>query len=284
MKEIWTTVHGGWGDFIANYGNIRVALEENQADKANVVFYGLDKDIIKFIKAQKYIGEVLHLQISNKADYWRYANMAFSDFLLYKKLTGLDKKIPDLIPTHITHFYNNNPHLCNRYFDMVLPTPQFDWTDVLPKEPFIVFQPFSCHSCSYKKHWPYWMDALDFILNLSPFKVVLIGQARSIHDSEFIFPWVEHPNLVNIVGQTPNVIDVMHIMSISLGVITTSNVLSMWSVVSNKPALVVCNQVIKEFAMLYYNWIHHEPNLVLDSDVNLEEFKDAAKNFLKGLV
>lgn len=284
MKEIWTTVHGGWGDAIANYGNIRVALEENEADKANVIFFGIDKQLIPFIKAQNGINEVLHLNINEKSEYWQYTVMAACDFPLYMRMTGLQDKYPDLIPTHITKYYQvENQTLCHRYFEANLPPSKFDWTGILPSEPFLVVQPFSCHSCHFDFHWPHWIEALNFVLDNSPMKVVLIGQLKSMYDDSYVFPWVEHSNLINLVGQTPSMIDVFHIMKQSAGVITTSNALSMWSIVSKKPALVVCNQGIHKVAPYYYNWIHHEPNIVMDCTTTMSEFRNISSNFIKGL-
>lgn len=285
MKEIWTTIHGGWGDAICNYGNIRKALVDHQADLANVVFFGLDKELISFIKAQKQIGKVRHLEMSDNSQYWQFTTLAACDFQTYTKVTGLNEKYPEIIPTHIGNYYNiQNPTLCHRYFDPVLPDPKFDWQEILPNEPFILFQPFSCHSCTFDLHWPHWIEALEFVLNNYKHKVVLIGQLTSQFDRAFSFPWIEHPNLINIVGQTPNMIDVYHIMAKAAFVITTSNALSMWSVVSNKPALVVCNKAIANVAKYYYNWIQHEPNVVLECTSTLSEFCSSFDCFTKGIV
>lgn len=285
MKELWTTVHGGWGDAIASYGNIRALLTERQANQANVVFFGIDSDIITFLKSQKGIGKVRHLQITDKTQYYEYSVMGILDFPLFTRMTGLHDQIPDLIPTHISDFYQSkNQTVCNRYFDAVLPPPVFDWTEVLPKEPFILFQPYSCYSCKQSEHWPFWMEALDFVLNNTTLKVVLIGQLKSMYDDQFIFPWVEHRNLVNLVGQTSSMIDVFHIMAKAEGVISTSNGLSMWSIVTNKPSLVVCNQIIQNSPVkYYYNWINHSPNLLLDHETEIDTFSLAAKNFVERL-
>jgi len=284
MKKIWTSVHGGWGDFLANYGNIRHSLKQHHADIADVVYFGLDKKLITFMKSQPDIGEVLHLEMSDHSDYWKYTVLAASDYELFKKVTGLNKSHPDLIPTHITNFYNiENPTLCNRFFDIVLTPPELNWNEVLPQEEFIVCQPYSCHSCPYNRHWPEWIEALNFLLDTSKFKVVLLGQIKSMYDGDFTFPYIEHPNLINLVGQTPSVIDLLNIVDRAEGIITTSNVLSMWSVVTKKPALVVCNEVIKTYAQYYYNWIHYDPNTVLDCSIKLSEFKSVVNNFLEGL-
>lgn len=285
MEEIWTTVHGGWGDAIANYGNIVAFLKESNQDKANVVFFGLDKEIIPFLKAQKHIDKVQHLKITSISEYPYYTTLAMCDFPVYTRITGLHDNFPNLVPTHISNFYLiENPKLCNRIFNLELPPQKLEWESVLPlNEPFIVFQPFSCHSCVSDLHWPYWLEALNFILENISLKIVLIGEIKSNYDSRFLFPYVEHPNLVNLVGQTPNMSDVFHIVNKSVGVVSTSNGLSMYTVTNKKPNLVICNKIIKTSAFYYYNWIHHPPNIVFDCDLTLENFKIEAMNFIKGI-
>lgn len=285
MEEIWTTVHGGWGDAIANYGNIVAFLKESNQDKANVVFFGLDKEIIPFLKAQKHIDKVQYLKITDVSEYSAYMLLANYDFQLFARLTGLHDNFSNLVPTHISNFYLiENPNLCNRIFDLELPPQKFEWDSVLPAhEPYILVQPFSCHSCLFKNHWPYWLEGLNYIIENSPVKIVLVGKIKSGIDLDFLFPYLEHPNLINLVGQTPNMSDVLHITNKSSGIISTSSGISLYSITNNKPNLVVCNQLIKKSSLYYYNWIHHPPNIVFDCDLTLENFKIEAMNFIKGI-
>jgi|688.fasta_scaffold55625_5 hypothetical protein len=286
MNEIWTTVHGGWGDSLASYGNICALLREKKLDKANVVFFGMDTEVINFLNAQTCIHKVRHLKITNPTEYHKYIVMGVLDFPLFTRMTGLNALYPDLIPTHISHFYQfENQDLCNRDFSVVLPPSKFDWTDILPHEPFLLMQPFSCHSCKQSQHWPHWIKAIDYVLKNTLLKVVLIGELKSMYDENFLFPWIEHPNLINLVGQTPSMIDVFHIMGKSIASITTSNGLSMWSIVSKKPSLVVCNQIINNTNVkYYYNWINHDPNTLLDTEASFEHFCIACDNFLQKVV
>lgn len=289
MKELWTTVHGGWGDAIASYGNIRALLAEKNADKANVVFFGIDTDIILFLKAQKNIGKVRHLQIHDKSEYYDYSVMGILDFPLFTRMTGLHDQFPELIPTHISDFYQSkNPNLCHRYFDVNTPLSNSSLCELnsslceLPKEPFVLMQPFSCYSCKQKDHWTYWLDALSYVLDNCSHKVVLVGQSRSLYDVDYKFPNIEHTNLINLVGKTSSMIEVLHIMNQATCVLSTSNALSMWSIVTRKPALIVCNQIIDNSVVrYYYNWINHEPNLLLNSNTALSEFKTSFLAFEK---
>jgi hypothetical protein len=281
MNEIWTLVNGAWGDFFACYGNICKILEQRNLDKSNVIYYGLDPDIKTALKKQNNVDKVVSLDISNPELYFKYAGLAACDFSEWLRVTGLDQQFPEIIPTHISRYYNiENPTECNRIFQINIPDPLLDWSPFFNLyNPYIIVQPFSCHSCTFDKHWPFWMEALEWILENTNKKVVLIGQLMSRMDHRFKFPWIEHPNLLNLVDQTPSMMDVYHLMNKASYVITTSNSLSMYSIITNKPSLVVCNQIIKEMANYYYNWIHYKPNHVLDCNVSLAEFKDCFKFF-----
>jgi hypothetical protein len=283
MTDLWTTAHGGWGDCIASYGNIRALLRDKNQNEANVIFFGMDATIVEFLKAQKNIGKVRHLRISDPSEYYDYSLMGILDFPLFTRMTGLHDLYPDLIPTHISHFYQSeNQTLCNRDFDVVLPPSKLCWDEILPQEPFLLLQPYSCYSCKLFEHWPFWFDAIKFVIENSNLKVVLVGELNSIYDTSFQFPWIEHPNLINLVGQTPSMIDVFHIMAKSKGLITTSNGLSIWSIPSNKPSLVVCNKVIHSTpVMYYYNWINHKPNTVMRVESSLSDFVSEAEAFIK---
>lgn len=285
MSEIWCLVNGAWGDALACYGNICHLLDQRGLEKSNVVFYGLDPDIVSFLKCQDRIDKVYSLLISDPELYFKYAGLAAGDFPAFMKITGLNQKIPDLNPTHINRYYNiENPNLCHRVFSVKLPETNVNWQTFYDSNPnYLLFQPFSCHSCLFESHWNHWIDALRWVLDNHNFRVVLTGQLTSGSDHRFKFPWIDHPNLFNMVGQTESMFEVLRIMQGAKGVVTTSNALSMWSIATKIPALVVCNQIIKERAFYYYNWIHHEPNVVLESTSTLEDFKVNFKSFVSGL-
>ena len=279
--KIWTLVNGAWGDTFACYGNICKLLEQRNLQKANVVYYGLDNEIVNFLKNQDKIDKVRILSISDPELFFKYAGLAASDFPAWMQITGLNKQIPDLIPTHISRYYNiENPTQCNRTFKIQLPTAKNNWVNFYEScGPYILFQPFSCHSCTFDKHWPYWMECLEWSLEKTNKKIVLVGQLTSGSDHRFKFPWIEHPNLINLVGQTDSMIDVFHLMNNCDFCVTTTNALSMYSIIINKPSLVVCNQIIKERSLYYYNWIHHLPNSILEADASVREFKDCFRSF-----
>lgn len=272
----WTLLTGSWGDVFAGYGNL-CNLYADHDEKINVVYFGLDPDICTFLKAQPNIGEVKHLLISEPAAFFKYNRLAATNFVEFMEVTGLKESVPDMSPGHVSSYYlEEHPDQCNRFHDCQLPTCPADWWMFLSrKRPFVLFQPYSIRSVSFDQHWPHWMDALNWVLEHTEINVVLAGELRSPFDTNFVFPWVEHERLINIVGQTKSMLDLLHIATWADKIITTSNALSMWSIINRIPALVVCHQLIRDRAPYYYNWIHDLHNTVVDFETDLQGFKTA---------
>lgn len=269
-------VTGSWGDVLASYGKICKYLKENNKDSIDVVYFGLDLYICDFLNLQPNINEVKQLLISEPAVYFKYNHMAAHDFEQFMQVTEMNEQIPDLIPMNVNKSnLVENPTDCFREFSVTLLQVSNDLPDH-----YVLFQPYSIRSCNYAEHWKYWMEALDYVLETSSIKVVLVGEIRSKFDVEFTFPFKEHPNLINLVGQTKSMMEVFNIAKNADQIITTSNCLSMFSAINKIPAIVVCNGLIEEKAQYYFNWINVGTNMVLDNKVSLEIFKQVYENSL----
>jgi hypothetical protein len=288
MEEVWALVAGAWGDSIACYGHICRYAKEHGLEKVNVVYHGLHTEVIPFLKKQKYIGKVSVLALEEPVrteagldpigffNFFQSAELLSTNFAGWMRATGLDQQIPNLLPTHVSR---ELPTECYRDFELYLPDVKTDWT--MLQQPYLLFQPYSCQSCPLHMHWEYWMEALDWVLENTTLGIVLIGNKTSEFDPNFRFPQVNNPRVINLVGQTESLLDVFHIMKGAEGVITTSNSLSMWSIVTKKPALVVCHKLIR--TSYFYQWINYPPNHVLNVAINLEDFKKECAVWFSGL-
>lgn len=276
--DIPTTLScGAWGDVIASYGNIRRYLRENNLTECDVVYFGLDENLVAFLKAQDKIRKVSYLKISDPSEAYLYQHMASHKFPEWMEATGMNKAVPDLVSTHVNKYHlREHPEDCNRDFDCQLPVCGANWSEFLePTKPYLLVQPYSIQSCTFSHHWPHWMKALEWMAETSGMNIVLVGQITSSGDPDYVFPWIEHPRIINLVGQTQNMSDVLHIANEAAGIVTTANSLSMWSIIKKKPALVVCHLLIKLLAIYYYNWINYGTNTVLDHETSLEQFKES---------
>jgi len=272
----WTLATGAWGDCLCAYGNICKLIEEKGAEKANVVYFGLDQGICEFFKAQPNIHKVSWLQISLPRTVNKYLRMAASDFKGWMEITELDKQLPNLCPTHISDYYEiHNTKECYRDFAVTLPPEQGNWSELIGDN-YILFQPYSVNSCEYGHHWPHWQEALQWVLDHTGFKVVLAGELPPEgSEPPAWFPLVEDERVVNIVGQTKSMTDLLHIASGASMIISTCNALSVWSILKQVPAIICCTKIIKPNSPYYYNWIHHKQNIVLDYEKDMDDFKEA---------
>jgi hypothetical protein len=275
--EPWCLICGAWGDSLAAYGNMCRYLKENNIPKANVVYFGLDANICEFLKFQPNVNKVSFLKISDPKEIYIYQHKASHHFKEWMEITGIDKEIPNLLPTHVNkHHLKDDPTDCYRDFHCVLPPMLGNWDEFLaPLKPYILVQPFSIQSCTFNHHWPHWVPAIEWMAENTDRNIVMVGQLFSEADPEYKFPWIEHPRIINLVGQTQNMPEVLHIANQAERIVSTANGLSLWSIINDKPALVMCHLLIKMLAPYYYNWIHGGRNSVFDHEASLDDFKKA---------
>lgn len=265
---LWTTAFETWGDVIASCGNIHKLLNERGMDRCNTLYFGLEDKVVDFLNCQDFINEVWYLKPDQKS-YESLLISAYYNFPLWLTKTGIDSQLRNIVSTHIDSslIHSDDPSICYRDFDLKLPDSSWNI-----EGPFLLFQPYSVQSCAVDQHWPHWTDALEWVSENTEWQVVVVGK------EEFPTP----PRVLNLVGQTKSMLDVFHLSLQAKGIITTSNALTMWSILKKKSSLVVCNQIIKEKTPYYFNWINSEPNTVLE-DVTLQQFKDEFKKWSETL-
>lgn len=268
-NNIWALAVGAWGDSICAYGNMCNLLKQKGLEKCNVVCFGLDKNICEFFKAQPNVDKVSFLDISIPSVIAKYIELANTNFEEWMKVTGLDQQLPEIHRTHISRdWHNNRPTECYRDFACELPPCLADFQGLLD-EPFVLFQPYSTNSCSQENHWQHWGEALDWLTKTTNKNIIVVGEQGSAE-----LP-LHHPKVKNLMGQTKSMLDVYHIANKADWIVTTSNSLSIWSILKNIPATVICNKVIKFDTPYYYNWIKAGENTVLDQDASFEDFVSA---------
>ena len=285
MSQIYITVIGAWGDALAALGNATL-LERANIEHFGVIYFGFDPHIKTFLELQQGVEEVVHIKPQSKEHYEEVCLMACctenSNWKDWKPLLRTELDIEGIIiQTHITDFLQRvSPETCVRDFQCKLATEPVPFA-----KPTILLQPFSVQSSTFQEHWPYWTQTIDWLLENGGFDYVLVGLPKGIRpcdgEVEFVFPGVpKHPRLYNLVGKTTSMIDVLELADQSHGIITTSNCLSMWSIIRKKPALVM--EAAKK-SRYFSNWIRSEPNTLLEQNTPFEDFKDVCKNWLSGL-
>lgn len=272
---LWTTAIGAWGDVFASCGNIIRLLEEEDKDSCSVVYFGLDEDIKEFLEYQSFIDEVYHLKLGGPHLYDALMYQCQWDYPRWLALTKLEDLSP--VRTHVTPELLESSD-CFRDFNLKLPLR----TDKRLPESFILFQPYSIQSNTKGTHWPYWMEALEWILNNTDHDVVMVGKdgVPGSPDPNFVTPRFDSDRVVNLVNETSSMMDVLNMASLAKGIVSTSNALPIWCIINKIPVLVVYNLIIKEKANYFYNWYKSEPAITLESDSDLNDFTRRFKMML----
>ena len=276
-----TAIVGAWGDMFASYAHVSLISRLTPLKKFDVLYYGYDRYIKDFLELQENINEVTWVEPKNKEEYEEIAkesgNTESKNWIT--NIFGADSK--DIISTHLNSF----PKLKEIYirnFDYKLPE-----TSIEIKENSILFNPYSMQSVPLRGHWRFIPDALEWLLKNTDWNIVMIGQDKYHHVKWGIteFPiFVNHPKLQNLVGKTESMLDVLAIVEKCQGMITTSNCLSMWSIVSQKPTIVMLNSMLadpKRDTSVYYfrKWIECHPNTLLSYWATIADFTEAAETW-----
>ena len=278
---LWTTAIGAWGDIFVSCGNIIKLLREEGRDSCSTVYFGLDDNIKEFLEYQDFIDEVYHLKLGGEHLFDALMYQAQHDYSRWLSLTKLDALSSVPVRTHVTPELVHSSN-CFRDFDLKLPPRPRDQR--LP-ESFLLFQPYSIQSNTEATHWPYWMVALEWILDNTDYHVVMVGRDGVLGspDPNFSTPKFKHPRVTDLVNETSSMMDVLNMASLAKGIISTANALPIWCIIKKIPALVVYNLIIKEKAPYFYQWYKADPVMTLESDSGVIEFAEGFTTYMNSL-
>jgi len=272
------TAIGAWGDVFACYARICLMMKETGLPKANILHYGFDPHIKDFLEYQDNIEEVLHLvpdSLGAYDDVIAEANTGSMDWI--NELKGWAHLNHNLmIMGHTTHDIISKK-IINRHFDYRIPPSSVP----LPLHS-VLFNPYSFQSCSFRAHWPFMPNVLRFLLDETDWHVVLVGQEKTFNTNGeyWDFPMiVDHPEVTNLVGKTESMFEVLAIAEDCEAIISTSNCLSLWSIIADKPSIVLMNSKLTDPFVIgheyWKEWVETEPNKCVYYDQNFDQFRKA---------
>jgi len=249
MKSYFTAI-GSWGDVLACLGNIYFTNPET----INIIYFGFDPNIKNFLEIQPKVREVVHIIPKNDTHFLRLTTLAS----MKADLNQLFKIEGKIIATHVDH-----DALPNRNF-------QCNISKTYEKNNKILFQPYSLQSNRLDEHWPFWMDALNWLLEEND--IILTGNSKShqLFKNEPLPEFPTHPRLTNLIDQTDSMEDVFALAEACKFVITTNNCLASWTAMKEIPALIMHTKRVNPY---FYRWINCGQNIILPNETTLEEFK-----------
>lgn len=273
----WVTVAGNWGDVICSIGNARAVMERTGVKSVGVLFYGSDPRVAEWLEAQPWVREVVAIIERDKKvmtpTFMRMcaARRIHAAGVWAELLEGIGRADIGSRPVAFTHLDLASPPRPQYWEDPVLSVESRAWADVQAKmvgEPFILLQPISLASNPMRNHWRFWSDAIEWVLEHSRVKVVLVGE--KVWDE----PWPANPKLIDICGQTPSMQHVLALAERSSGCITTANNLPIYNVIAGIPS-VVCITSTCGPETFYHKWMEREPLTLVENGDAMEQFKEA---------
>ncbi len=277
----WGFVTGGWKDVIAGYSNFCDLLDRRGEAKGNLIVYTNNRDHSRLMKEQDRVLEVKTWLIEdmNRYDsYLEYSKISFNEF---KRLTGLNDLCKSVLECHVTRYNMLQEHYSPPASFSMKVVGGSPWATGF-SSPFLLVQPYSFSGVPEEQHWQYWLDAIEWLLNVSDIEIVLVGHnyPEKLHSR---FASIRNEKLINLIGETESMLDVYGLAKQSVGIITTANSLSMMSIALGKPAITVLPVLFRLLGRYYYNWINRQPNVVLENDIDLRSFMNICENWLSDL-
>lgn len=254
----WATAVSAWGDTFVACAKIQELLRRTGAREIGVIYYGKHGQIVDFLRHQPWVREVRwHQQrdLNELLQVSRYGDGPERDRQLAPLYGDIDPA--DVFLSGVRWDVQTHNQTWP-YRDALLPADAWEWAhsvrDGLPPDAYFL-HPWSFQSTELFHHWPHWPDLVGWLLEQTPHTYVLTGHG---YDSA---AFGAHPRLLNMVGQTEHMHQVLALACLCRGAITTCNSLSLWSSVRRLRAFVIGNAAIPNERNLFYRFINGGGNV-----------------------
>lgn len=277
----WVTAIGAWGDVFAACGNALELLRRTGGKQTGVIHYGRDPHIAEWLRLQPWCREAIQVAPSGEDAYLKLIRSSCNSPAnaaewLPKIIANTGISAEDVQFCHVDFTLQSKP-VIHRWHDAALPKTAAEAAqrhlDGL-RGPIYLLQPYSFQSCSLAKHWRHWKAALDWIEAETDGTYLLVGHGWDAS----AYPDTEKRR--NLVGKTGNMMEVLALCEMVDGIVSTSNGLSMWSVMRGIPAVIALNMDIRNPEWYFHQWINTPPNTLIGYDASLREFQCAVKERL----
>lgn len=236
-------LHGAPGDIMVGLGN---ALHHPQWN-GDAVYYGKDHSCVEFIQAQGFKCQWVKPRSDHEYGFSVHALCVCSKHHPHRvtfmnaicKTLGIEYKKLLQFQISIEDKHRNAPQ---PWKSRNLPLHSLDWAQATMephKKPWVVVHPYSFQSNPMENHWPHWEAALKWLAERDDATMFLTGvgwepRADSIGS-----------NTVNLVGKTSSNNDVLALQLLADLTVTTSNNLSHFAAIADKPTITCINKAVE---------------------------------------
>lgn len=263
--EVWptscprfATAVSAWGDVMVSCGMIQELLRQTNSDRVGVIYYGKYRQIAEWLARQPWCREVVFRMQTNLRELVDIASCmnSYAEKDTMGPLLG-DIPADDVFPTHIRTQNNRFPNVYP-YTQSVLSQEAW-WAasqlmSSMPANTYLL-HPWSFQSVRLVHHWNGWQALVKHVLETTPHTYLLTG--IGYEGEEF----GSHPRLVNLIGKTENMEQILALAVLAKGVITTCNSPSLWSSVRQLRCFCLSNDAILDEHNVFYRFINLQPNV-----------------------
>jgi hypothetical protein len=270
------------GDTFCAIGN--AMLHHAWEEPADFLYYGYDPDVAEFIRVQAFCKSCVDVIAKSDDEYQR------SVLELAVKLKPLEGGYNDYLRTilppeidpaslHLVHIGEQakREYRIKRWKNPQLPEVVRAWAEQCffrhDARKSILLNPYSFQSNTIQRHWPHWVQAILWLLREFPdVRFYLTG-----HGFHHKF---SAPNLVDLVGQTPSFMSVLALANLCDGIISTTNNLTHWAVMTGTPCVSPCVWCMSVDWYYFRKWVNVEPVRLVEYTSPIESFQAACREKL----
>lgn len=267
------TLIGAWGDIFGAIGNTHYLLSKFSQKTVGAIYYGYDEHLREFLIAQSCFSRVRHIVPKSREEYLRVVGVACQqrsdiNMWLTDMVGPLASQYKNVWPVHID-FHCIDGAQCERFYAAKLPERATRWAEEFRTDkPTYLVNPYSTQSATLDQHWPHWAEAVKHLNADTDSRYLLVGQEMGQLEK-----WVPiGGNMIDFRRRTSTMMHVLALTRICQGVISTSNVLSMWSIIDDIKSLICCNSVLVSENNYFKRWITAPSNTLLRQSSSFDQF------------
>lgn len=262
-------VAGTWGDVICGLGAAQHIMRALDRPKGHLLYYGPDPSIADWLRYQPMVLDVLDLRSPGPVSGIPTDPARRHEWVpAFRSACRVRITAAELWPCHVD--FTLRERLPVRRPELATNPAIAVWAhDAIGDigQRLVLFQPRSETSCLWEGHWPHWHQAAAELLQ--EWKLIFCGRG------EFGGMFGQHPQLINLVNETPSMPHLFALAEACDAVVTTSNALSLYAAARGLPSVVCCNTTHRRPEQFFTRFARGPRSRIVEHWEGMAEFRAA---------
>lgn len=264
---------GAPGDVICGLGSAMLHPDFSFKTPDDFLYIGYSEDIAEFVRAQEFCNSCESVIVGG--DGYKEAEFALTRQLppqqsceAYLRHMGLP--VEDIYLTHIGEQAKRDYRIL-RWKNPKLPQAARDWAKTIiflttEDKPSFLLHPYSFQSNELNTHWGHWVQAILWLAHEH-------GDKRFFLTGQGFEHKFKADNIVDLVGKLPTFMELLALADLCDGIISTTNCLSHWSILTEKPTVSACVWGMSQPWYYFRKWVDCPPNALVEFTDPLSVFQ-----------